>query len=522
MAAQSEGLQFYQTRSNAIILYNTLPAVCIERVVNIRSGEELYSKLYQFAELSQRIAFKPNLPYGRQDTTFFWSDSIRRPSQQKAHGNPLRQRVRGGNIDFTIEGLPHSTVQQKDDTRKEAVKQLIHQSETHPNRAALKGRPGKGSSVQTHSARSRRIWSAAWETLSISRCARSLPKYSATIVLTYWTTGIVYFVCGTCLRLSDKHRKLNKDRFDVPSIPNDVIKKGPSHGARHGPPERQRIYYVVNKTARKARKNMYTSRLDRFVNSPCYRDSQTAIGWDEELCAPWQIGAEMKILGSLYWTLFVKNGLMDQRRRLPWEIVWGSWKGQHQTPTPRIKFDNDEVNNLLGPKRVPSGSTPKQVGGGTTSINKFFIFKLAQNSNLRLGMSDMLERTRGVFANRQWRFPCKRREVFCRTPSPHAMSHVIFSRIVSQPACQCLSASLTCTTCAFGSMASRLTMECCARNFLSSHLAQHTQYIFFDYSAIIEHFFASHLHSNPPFNQAINGTSADFIFWRDLPLRRSS
>ena len=71
MAAQSEGLQFYQTRSNAIILYNTLPAVCIERVVNIKSGEELYSKLYQPPELSQRIAFKPNLLYGRQDTTFF-------------------------------------------------------------------------------------------------------------------------------------------------------------------------------------------------------------------------------------------------------------------------------------------------------------------------------------------------------------------------------------------------------------------------------------------------------------------
>ena len=71
MAAQSEGLQFYRTRSNAIILYNTLPAVCIESVVNIRSGEELYSKLYQPPELSQRIAFKPNLPYGRQDTTTF-------------------------------------------------------------------------------------------------------------------------------------------------------------------------------------------------------------------------------------------------------------------------------------------------------------------------------------------------------------------------------------------------------------------------------------------------------------------
>ena len=45
--AQSKGLQFYQARSNAIILYNTLRAVCIEKVVIRKSGEELYSKTYQ-------------------------------------------------------------------------------------------------------------------------------------------------------------------------------------------------------------------------------------------------------------------------------------------------------------------------------------------------------------------------------------------------------------------------------------------------------------------------------------------
>ena len=41
---QNKGLQFYQTRSNAIIFYTTLLAICIEEVVNMRSGEELYSK----------------------------------------------------------------------------------------------------------------------------------------------------------------------------------------------------------------------------------------------------------------------------------------------------------------------------------------------------------------------------------------------------------------------------------------------------------------------------------------------
>ena len=56
-------------------------------------------------------------------------------------------------------------------------------------------------------------------------------------------------------RPSDKNRKLNKDRFDVLSIPNHVIKKGPSHGAGHGNTERQRKYYAAHNAAKKARKN---------------------------------------------------------------------------------------------------------------------------------------------------------------------------------------------------------------------------------------------------------------------------
>ena len=41
-------------------------------------------------------------------------------------------------IDYRIEGLPHSTVEQQDHTRKEAVNKLIHQFATHPDREALK------------------------------------------------------------------------------------------------------------------------------------------------------------------------------------------------------------------------------------------------------------------------------------------------------------------------------------------------------------------------------------------------
>ena len=41
-----EGLTFYQTRSNAIILQGTLPAYCIPKVERLKIGEVLYERPY--------------------------------------------------------------------------------------------------------------------------------------------------------------------------------------------------------------------------------------------------------------------------------------------------------------------------------------------------------------------------------------------------------------------------------------------------------------------------------------------
>ena len=44
--AQRKGLKFYQTRCNVIILYDTLPAYCISKVVRMETGEVIYEKVY--------------------------------------------------------------------------------------------------------------------------------------------------------------------------------------------------------------------------------------------------------------------------------------------------------------------------------------------------------------------------------------------------------------------------------------------------------------------------------------------
>ena len=56
--ALKKGLKFYQTRSNAIILQETLPAYCIPKVVRLKTGEVLYEKSYMSPRPHPKISLK--------------------------------------------------------------------------------------------------------------------------------------------------------------------------------------------------------------------------------------------------------------------------------------------------------------------------------------------------------------------------------------------------------------------------------------------------------------------------------
>ena len=58
--AQRKGLKFYQTRSNAIILYDTLAAYCISKVVVMESGDIIFEKVYVSPRPPPTISYKDN------------------------------------------------------------------------------------------------------------------------------------------------------------------------------------------------------------------------------------------------------------------------------------------------------------------------------------------------------------------------------------------------------------------------------------------------------------------------------
>ena len=58
--AQKKGFKFYQTRSNAIIFHDTLPAYCIPKTIMMGTGEIIYGKVYASPLPPPKISFKDN------------------------------------------------------------------------------------------------------------------------------------------------------------------------------------------------------------------------------------------------------------------------------------------------------------------------------------------------------------------------------------------------------------------------------------------------------------------------------
>ena len=55
---QKKGFKFYQTRSNAIILHDTLPDYCIPKAIMMETGESFTRKYMRHLDLLRRFPLK--------------------------------------------------------------------------------------------------------------------------------------------------------------------------------------------------------------------------------------------------------------------------------------------------------------------------------------------------------------------------------------------------------------------------------------------------------------------------------
>ena len=100
--AQKKGLKFFQTRSNAIILFETLPAYCIRKFVRMETGEVIYEKVYAsprpppkislkhdwMKELGSEVAQRPDVEVVQQSKNSELNQPIPNPDHDRT-GNPF-------------------------------------------------------------------------------------------------------------------------------------------------------------------------------------------------------------------------------------------------------------------------------------------------------------------------------------------------------------------------------------------------------------------------------------------------
>ena len=89
---------------------------------------------------------------------------------------------------------------------------------------------------------------------------------------------------------ANPEESFNKLRRYALSIPHYVIKKGRSHGARHGKTEEHKEHFIAFNAWKRCCKRVdsqgehFKGIHDRFLRYQVSRESQLAIGWTEQKC----------------------------------------------------------------------------------------------------------------------------------------------------------------------------------------------------------------------------------------------
>ena len=189
-------------------------------------------------------------------------------------------------IDFRVPGLSHEVVKEAEHLR---VQELVKKIESHPHRQALQADLQQNNVYNPFSNNSKAMIRELGNAELLELC-ETIPKVQCSHCLLCWNQGIVYCTCGHFLVDSESRRKFNKLRLDALSIPNYVIKRGRSHGARHGKTEEQKEYHIAWNAWKRCCKKIdsqgghFTGIHDRFLRDPVYRESQLLIGWTEQKC----------------------------------------------------------------------------------------------------------------------------------------------------------------------------------------------------------------------------------------------
>ena len=291
--AQKKGVKFYQTRSNAIILYSTLPACCIPKVVRMEIGEIIHEKVFESPELPPKISLRHDWmkelgsevarqPEGSQPTQPNPNPNHDRTGRPVVIGQPVgsSSTFNEVDIDFRISGLPHSVVKQAENSH---VRELVKKIENHFHRQDIQADLQHNNAYNPFSEKSKKMIEDMGNVELFVLC-ETIPKVQCKECLLYWNQGIVCCFCGQFLIDSEASRGILQWTLDLLSIQNYVIKKERPHGHRYGMTKEQGDHLFAHDLRKRCIKRHFEGIHDRFLKDPGYRESQLEIDRTEEVC----------------------------------------------------------------------------------------------------------------------------------------------------------------------------------------------------------------------------------------------
>ena len=223
--AQQRGLQFYQTRSNAVILYDTLPAEFIEKAICMKDQLEKRESVI----LRPRVVLKANSQSGSQDLL----EQEARSSWESQQDAESYGETRSNTADYRVPGFSISTVKLQDARRQHKATKLID----------MFGR-------STGSAQQLLVGMNHTEIFELCENSAKLQCPDCSSFTEIW---IIHCSCGRNLKYKRSPTTTQKAKCEFSSIPGFGIKSNSSRGPKHGQSVRQIMFFKAKEMLKKAR-----------------------------------------------------------------------------------------------------------------------------------------------------------------------------------------------------------------------------------------------------------------------------
>ena len=264
LPAQERGLRFYQTRSDAVVLFDTLHPEFIEKAVCINTGEQLYQRESE----RPRVALKANSQCEPQDLL---SQEARSSWETQCEVRSLRET--GCNlVGYRIPGISLSTFQgmmNRNDEQSPSWSRSLNPISTRNN--FFKIWPRRRQKFNRFSEASQRLLKDMNQTEILELC---LDCKSFTEV------GIISCRYGRSL----KYNRRPKPNLDCNSVDGYIIRKNCSRGPKHGPTERQEKFFKAKTCCGKPRREGFLTTPARWQEQDVKSTSPTTENWLRKLC----------------------------------------------------------------------------------------------------------------------------------------------------------------------------------------------------------------------------------------------